>query len=213
MVPGFSGHPAHETGNSHVVAGDGVHRAIVRPDTETNRPIMSTGRGADEAQGRRSSMFERFTDRARLAVVQAQEEARRLGHDHLGPEHLLLSLTHESIGGVGTKALESLGISPQTVRQRVEEVIGRGTQGSQASSGHIPFTQPAKNVLQLALREALQLDHRYIGTEHLLLGLLREGEGVPAQVLTELGADLAGTRAEVVRLLNAYRHERGPGSG
>jgi ATP-dependent Clp protease ATP-binding subunit ClpC len=152
-------------------------------------------------------MFERFTDRARLAVVQAQEEATTLDHNYLGTEHLLLSLTHESVGGSGAKALKSLGISLEAVRLRVAEAIGRG---EQAPPGHIPFTPQAKNVLKLSLDEALQLGHHYIGTEHLLLGLIREGDGVAAQVLTGLGADLDGAREQVVRLLDEYRRQGGP---
>src|ERR1700689_4408549 len=132
-------------------------------------------------------MFARFTDRARLAVVQAQAEARTLDHDQVRAEHLLLSLVDESIGGVAAKVLESLSIGPATVRQRVTELTGRD---EHAPSGHIPFAPEAKKSLELALREATGLGHRYIGTEHILLGLLQEGDGVAAQVLTELGADL-----------------------
>jgi ATP-dependent Clp protease ATP-binding subunit ClpC len=155
-------------------------------------------------------MFERFTDRARLVVVQAQEEARTLDHNYVGPEHLLLGLTHESIGGAGAGALESLGIGLEAVRQRVEEVIGRG---EQAPSGHIPFTPQAKEVLKLALDEAVQLGHSYLGTEHILLGLIREGDSVAAHVLTGLGADLDGAREQVIRLLDEYRREHGPQAG
>jgi len=151
-------------------------------------------------------MFERFTDRARLVVVRAQEEARTLDHTYVGPEHLLLALTHESIGGAAASTLESLGIGLEAVRQRVEEIIGRG---EQAPSGHIPFTPRAKEVLKLALDEAVQLDHRYIGTEHILLGLIREGDSVAAQVLTGLGADLGGTREQVIRVLDKHRREHG----
>ena len=128
-------------------------------------------------------MFERFTDRARRVVVLAQEEARMLNHNYIGTEHILLGLIHEG-EGVAAKALESLGISLEAVRQQVEEIIG---QGQQAPSGHIPFTPRAKKVLELSLREALQLGHNYIGTEHILLGLIREGDGVAAQVLVKLG--------------------------
>ena len=117
-------------------------------------------------------MFERFTDRARRVVVLAQEEARMLNHNYIGTEHILLGLIHEG-EGVAAKALESLGISLEAVREQVEEIIG---QGQQAPSGHIPFTPRAKKVLELSLREALQLGHNYIGTEHILLGLIREGE-------------------------------------
>jgi ATP-dependent Clp protease ATP-binding subunit ClpC len=155
-------------------------------------------------------MFERFTDRARLVVVQAQKEARRLDHDHVGTEHLLLGLVHESIGGVAARTLESLGIGLGAVRQRVEEVIGRG---EQAPSGHIPFTPRAKKLLELALRESRALGHNYIGTEHILLGLIGEGDGVAAQVLSELGADLEGARAQVIRLLDEYRRKHGHQTG
>src|SRR5437763_9560422 len=149
-------------------------------------------------------MFERFTDRARRAVVLAQEEARMLNHNYIGTEHILLGLIHEG-EGVAAKALESLGISLEGVRQQVEEIIG---QGQQAPSGHIPFTPRAKKVLELSLREALQLGHNYIGTEHILLGLIREGEGVAAQVLVKLGADLSRVRQQVIQLLSGYS---GPG--
>ncbi len=145
-------------------------------------------------------MFERFTDRARRVVVLAQEEARMLNHNYIGTEHILLGLIHEG-EGVAAKALESLGISLEGVRQQVEEIIG---QGQQAPSGHIPFTPRAKKVLELSLREALQLGHNYIGTEHILLGLIREGEGVAAQVLVKLGADLNRVRQQVIQLLSGY---------
>jgi len=146
-------------------------------------------------------MFERFTDRARRVVVLAQEEARMLNHNYIGTEHILLGLIHEG-EGVAAKALESLGISLEGVRQQVEEIIG---QGQQAPSGHIPFTPRAKKVLELSLREALQLGHNYIGTEHILLGLIREGEGVAAQVLIKLGADLNRVRQQVLQLLSGYQ--------
>jgi ATP-dependent Clp protease ATP-binding subunit ClpC len=153
-----------------------------------------------------AGLFERFTDRARLAVVRAQEEARVLDHDYIGPEHLLLGLIDG--GGLAPKALESQGIGLDAVRERVEQVIGRG---EQAPSGHIPFTPRAKEVLRLALGEAQGLGHRYIGTEHILLGLISEGEGVAAQVLTGLGADLDGTRELVVQILDQYQREHGTG--
>jgi ATP-dependent Clp protease ATP-binding subunit ClpA len=143
-------------------------------------------------------VYERFTDRAKQVVVLAQEEARMLNHNYLGTEHLLLGLVHEG-EGVAARALESLGISLGSVRQQVEEIIG---QGQQAPGGHIPFTPRAKKVIELAQREADDLGHNYIGTEHLLLGLVREGEGVAAQVLVKLGADLAGVRQQVVHLLH-----------
>ena len=146
-------------------------------------------------------MFERFTDRARRVVVLAQEEARLLNHNYIGTEHILLGLIHEG-EGVAAKALESMGISLDAVRGQVEEIIG---QGQQAPSGHIPFTPRAKKVLELSLREALQLGHNYIGTEHILLGLIREGEGVAAQVLVKLGADLNRVRQQVIQLLSGYQ--------
>jgi len=146
-------------------------------------------------------VYEEFTDRARRAVVQAQEEARMLSHNHIGTEHILLGLIHED--GVAGKTLESLGISLDAVRQQIEEIIGRGQQ--QAPSGHIPFTPRAKKVLELALREALQLDHKYIGTEHILLGLIREGDGVAALVLVRLGADLNRVRQQVIHLLQGHQ--------
>jgi ATP-dependent Clp protease ATP-binding subunit ClpA len=146
-------------------------------------------------------MFERFTDRARRVVVLAQEEARILNHNYIGTEHLLLGLIHEG-EGVAAKALESLGISLGAVRQQVEEMIGRG---KQSESGHIPFTPRAKKVLELSLRESTMLGHNYIGTEHILLGLVREGEGVAAQVLVKLGADLNRVRQAVVKLLHGYQ--------
>ena len=154
-------------------------------------------------------MFERFTDRARRVVVLAQEEARMLNHNYLGTEHILLGLIHEG-EGVAAKALESLGISLEAVRQQVEEIIG---QGQQAPSGHIPFTPRAKKVLELSLREALQLGHNYIGTEHILLGLIREGEGVAAQVLVKLGADLNRVRQQVIQLLSGYQGKEPAAAG
>ncbi len=141
-------------------------------------------------------MFERFTDRARRVVVLAQEEARLLNHAYIGTEHILLGLIHEG-EGVAAKALESMSISLEAVRNQVEEIIG---QGGSSPSGHIPFTPRAKKVLELSLREALQLGHNYIGTEHILLGLIREGEGVAAQVLVKLGADLSRVRQQVIQL-------------
>ncbi|MGN0125734.1 MAG: Clp protease N-terminal domain-containing protein, partial [Rhodococcus sp. (in: high G+C Gram-positive bacteria)] len=154
-------------------------------------------------------MFERFTDRARRVVVLAQEEARMLNHNYIGTEHILLGLIHEG-EGVAAKSLESLGISLEGVRSQVEEIIG---QGQQAPSGHIPFTPRAKKVLELSLREALQLGHNYIGTEHILLGLIREGEGVAAQVLVKLGADLNRVRQQVIQLLSGYQGKEPAESG
>ena len=151
-------------------------------------------------------MFERFTDRARRVVVLAQEEARMLNHNYIGTEHILLGLIHEG-EGVAAKALESLGISLDAVREQVQEIIG---QGQQTQSGHIPFTPRAKKVLELSLREGLQLGHSYIGTEHILLGLIREGEGVAAQVLVKLGADLSTVRTTVIQLLSGYQGKGEP---
>jgi ATP-dependent Clp protease ATP-binding subunit ClpC len=145
-------------------------------------------------------MFERFTDRARRVVVLAQEEARLLNHNYVGTEHLLLGLIHEQ-QGVAAKALGSLGISLEAVRAQVEEIIGRG---DSTPGTHIPFTPRAKKVLELSLREAKQLRHDYIGTEHILLGLVREGEGVAAQVLVKFGADLSRVRRQVIQLLSGY---------
>jgi ATP-dependent Clp protease ATP-binding subunit ClpC len=146
-------------------------------------------------------MFERYTDRGRRVVVLAQEEARMLNHGYIGTEHILLGLIHEG-EGVAAKALESLGISLDAVRQQVEEIIG---QGQQAPSGHIPFTPRAKKVLELSRRESAQLGHNYVGTEHILLGLIREGDGVAAQVLVKLGADLNGVRQRVIALLHGHQ--------
>jgi ATP-dependent Clp protease ATP-binding subunit ClpA len=151
-------------------------------------------------------MFERFTDRARRVVVLAQEEARLLNHNYIGTEHLLLGLIHEGEGVAG-KALESLGISLEAVRAQVEEMIG---QGQMTPTGHIPFTPRAKKVLELSLREALQLGHNYMGTEHILLGLIREGEGVGAQVLAGFDADYARVREQVVWLLTGEGEQAGP---
>jgi ATP-dependent Clp protease ATP-binding subunit ClpC len=145
-------------------------------------------------------MFERFTDRARRVVVFAQEESRLLNHNYVGTEHILLGLIHEG-EGVAARALESLGISLDKVRTKVEEIIGAGVS---PPAGHIPFTPRAKKVLELSLREATQLGHNYIGTEHILLGLIREGEGVGAQALIKLGADLERAREAVIELLSGY---------
>jgi ATP-dependent Clp protease ATP-binding subunit ClpC len=154
-------------------------------------------------------MFERFTDRARRVVVEAQREARALGHDYLGTEHLLLGLISEG-SGVGAKALETLGIGGEELRERVEAIIGRGP-GSQPS--HIPFTPRAKQALRLSLEQALRLGHHYIGTEHLLLGLIEEKDGVAAQALAAAGADGQRVRAEVVRLLDGYQRRKDQESG
>ncbi len=154
-------------------------------------------------------MFERFTDRARQVTVLAQEEARMHNHDNIGTEHILLALVQEG-HGVAAQTLESLGITQEAVRQQVEEIIGPGQQAPRG--GHIPFTPRAKKVLQLSLREAMQLGHAYIGTEHILLGLIREGEGVAAQVLVRLGADRDRVRQQVIHLLEGYQGEDEPGT-
>ncbi|HWF23220.1 MAG TPA: Clp protease N-terminal domain-containing protein [Acidimicrobiales bacterium] len=159
-------------------------------------------------------MFERFTDRARSVLVLAQQEARQLQHSAIGTEHLLLGLIHED-GGVAAKALLSLDISLEAVREGVEEV--RASTGENTGQDEIPttgspaFTRRAKTVLEFALREALQLGHSYIGTEHILLGLVREGEGVGAQVLRHLGADLSSVRQQVIQLLSGYAVQRPAG--
>ncbi|HEY3338396.1 MAG TPA: ATP-dependent Clp protease ATP-binding subunit [Propionicimonas sp.] len=154
-------------------------------------------------------MFDRFTDRARRVIVLAQDEARMLNHNYIGTEHLLLGLIHEG-EGVAAKALESLGISLEAVREQVEEIIG---QGQQAPTGHIPFTPRAKKVLEFSMREALQINHPYIGTEHILLGLIREGEGVAAQVLIKLGADLNRVRNQVLQLLSGFQGKEAATAG
>jgi ATP-dependent Clp protease ATP-binding subunit ClpC len=149
-------------------------------------------------------MFQRFTDRARRVVVLAQHEARTLDHDYIGTEHILLGLIDEG-QGVATTALTSMGISLEEMRQAVRDTIGRGAQPP--GSGHIPFTPQAKKVLELSLRESMQLGHEYIGTEHILLALTREGGGA-AQLLARAGVDLDQARQQVVELLSGY-----PGAG
>lgn len=146
-------------------------------------------------------MFERFTDRARRVVVLGQEESRRLDHDAIGTEHLLLGIVEEG-EGVAAQALVASGIPLASVRREVERMVGRG---DAAVSGHIPFTPRAKKVLELSMREALQLGHNYVGTEHVLLGLVHEGEGVAAQVLVKLGADLSELRQQVIRILTGHQ--------
>ncbi|HUQ39377.1 MAG TPA: ATP-dependent Clp protease ATP-binding subunit, partial [Acidimicrobiales bacterium] len=175
---------------------------------------MATGRLPTQQQTVREAgtLFERFTDRARRVLVLAQEEARLLNHNFIGTEHILLGLIHEG-EGVAAKALESLGVSLEAVREKVEETIGPA--GS-STSGSPPFTPRAKKVLELSLREALQLGHNYIGTEHMLLGLVREGEGVAASVLQGLGADLSRVRQQVIQLLSGSgigKEGAGAGSG
>src|SRR5262245_8090586 len=149
-------------------------------------------------------MFERFTDRARQTVVLAQEEARRLDHNYIGTEHLLLGMLRDS-ESLASRTLHELGIGLEVVRIDVEKIIGRG---GESPPGHIPFTPRSKKVLELSLREALQLGHNYIGTEHILLGLVREGEGVAAQVLVKRGADLARVRRTVLEQVGRQGAER-----
>jgi ATP-dependent Clp protease ATP-binding subunit ClpC len=143
-------------------------------------------------------VFERFTDSARRSVVLAQEEARRLDHDYIGTEHLLLGLLQQG-DGVAAQVFVKLGLDASQARRHVEELVGRG---SGAPPAHIPFTPRAKKVLELALKEALKLKHDYIGTEHILLGIVREGDGVGAQVLTRSGLDLSSVRATVLEMLD-----------
>ena len=185
------------------VVSSWTRSVTVRPDSSAehyHRDVPYWRRACRGLRVRRArSMFERFTERARRVVVLAQDEARMLNHDWIGTEHLLLGLIGEG-GGVAARALESLGISLDAVRRQVEEVIG---QGEQAPPEHMPFTPRAKKVLELAFREARALGHNYIGTEHLLLGLIREGDGVAAQVLVRLGADLNRAREQVIQLLQA----------
>lgn len=145
-------------------------------------------------------MFERFTDRARRVVVLAQENARMMSHNYIGSEHILLGLLDEA-EGVGAKVLASLNADSDEVREHVLAIIG---QGAQTPSGHIPFTPRAKRIFELSLREALQLGHPYIGTEHILLGLIREGEGVGAQVLGKMGIELNRVRQTTIQLLSSY---------
>jgi ATP-dependent Clp protease ATP-binding subunit ClpC len=144
-------------------------------------------------------MFERFTDQARRVVVQAQDEARMLNHHYIGTEHILLALMRDG-DGVAGRVLESLGISREAVSQQVEEIIGRG---QRTPSGHIPITPHAKSVLELSLPEALRLGHDLIGAEHILLGLVREGEGVAVRILGRLGADPITVRQHVIQLVAA----------
>ncbi|MGH2768871.1 MAG: Clp protease N-terminal domain-containing protein, partial [Actinomycetota bacterium] len=145
-------------------------------------------------------MFERFTDRARRVVVLAQEEARHLNHNYIGTEHILLGLISEG-EGVGAQALRALGFSLEAVRSQVGDIIGTGSSSPQ---GHIPFTPRAKKVLEISLREMHQLGHNHIGTEHILLGIIREGEGVAAQVLERMGAELERVRQQVIQLLSGH---------
>ena len=150
-------------------------------------------------------MFERFTDRARRVIVLAQEEAGMLGHSYIGTEHFLLGILHEG-ENAAAKALVSLGISLDAMRQAIEDIVGRGAEPT-AVPGHVPFTPRAKKVLELSLRESLQLGVNYIGPEHILLALLREGEGVAPQVLVAAGVDLNRARQQVI-VLGKVPHEK-----
>jgi Clp amino terminal domain, pathogenicity island component/UvrB/uvrC motif len=154
-------------------------------------------------------MFQRFTDRARRVVVLAQEEARMLDHEYVGTEHILLGLIRED-GGVAAQALASLGITEEAARRQVEEIVGRGEAGP--AGGHLPITPRGKKVLQLSLREAIALGHGYVGTEHILLGLIREDEGVATRVLNGLGVDPNRIRQQVIRLVSARQIHEGPGA-
>lgn len=154
-------------------------------------------------------MFDRFTDRARRVIVLAQDEARVLNHNYIGTEHILLGLINEG-EGVAAKALSSLDITLEATRAQVLDIIG---EGPSAPSGHIPFTPRAKKVLELSMREAVQLNHPYIGTEHILLGLVREGEGVAAQVFIKLGVELSKVRQAVLQLLNGYQEKQAATAG
>jgi hypothetical protein len=171
---------------------------------------VSVGRG-EETNARKAalSMFERFTDRARRVVVLAQEEARMLNHNYIGTEHILLALIREG-GGIAAQALASLGITEEAARQQVEQIVGRGQQDP--SGGHIPFTPRAKKTLQLSMREAIALGHAYIGTEHILLGLVREGDSPAMQVLNGLGIDPVRVRQQVIRLVSARQVQEEPGT-
>src|SRR5579859_7432520 len=171
------------------MCADGVARHLASMRTSGDRTSRPCRPPCEERE-----MFERFTDRARRVVILAQEEARRLKHNYIGTEHILLGLIREG-EGVAAVTLKALGISPDPVRQQVEEIIGRGQETPQ---GHIPFTPRAKKVLELSLRESNQLGHNYIGTEHILLGLIREGHGVAAKVLVKLGAELNKVRQQVI---------------
>lgn len=191
LGPLRAGAAAARLGADDVALRQALLRRIVRPPPPEPRP-PEVDAGA---------MLDRFTDRARRVLVFAQEEAARLGHGHVGTEHLLLGLVHEE-EGVAAQALESLGVSLDDVRARVEDMVEAA--GGDARDDRIGFTPRAKTVLELSLREALQLGHRYIGTEHVLLGLVREGEGVAARVLSELGTDLADVRTRVLQALSGH---------
>src|SRR2546425_12265959 len=154
-------------------------------------------------------LFERFTERARQVVVLAQDEARALKHNYIGTEHILLGLLREE-EGLAARVLESLDITVEEVRAQVARIVG---QGDEVTTGQIPFTPRAKKVLELALREALSLGHNYIGTEHILLGLVRENEGVAARILLDFDADAEKIRNEIIRMLSGPGRRQGQGGG
>src|SRR5947207_7406690 len=157
----------------------------------------------------RTLLFERFTERARQVVVLAQDEARALKHNYIGTEHILLGLLREE-EGLAARVLESLDITVEEGRAQVARIVGQGDEGT---TGQIPFTPRAKKVLELALREALSLGHNYIGTEHILLGLVRENEGVAARILLDFDADAEKIRNEIIRMLSGPGRRQGGGGG
>lgn len=172
-------------------------KAVLKEGVERAFPeVVELGGKSRRRRGRPSSMFERFTDQARRVIVLAQAEARQLHHNYIGTEHLLLGLLGDE--GVAAQALERLEVDFDTVRSKVAEMVGEGTH---ASTGHLPFTPRSKKVLEMSLREGLQMGHNYVGTEHILLGLIREGEGIAAQVLVDMDLPLGEVRAEVMKIL------------
>src|SRR5437868_589321 len=163
----------------------------------TPRKAASAGRGRRDERRVEGRVFERFTERARQVVVLAQDEARALKHNYIGTEHILLGLLREE-EGLAARVLESLDITVEEVRAQVARIVG---QGDEVTTGQIPFTPRAKKVLELSLREALSIGHNHIGTEHILLGLVRENDGVAARIMLELGADAKRVREEVLAVL------------
>ena len=182
---------------------------LLNPANEMYRVCVGHG---EETKARKAalSMFERFTDRARRVVVLAQEEARTLNHPYVGTEHILLALVREG-GGIAAQALESLGITEEAARQQVEEVVGSVQPGPQ--KGHLAFTPRAKKTLRLSLREAIALGHAHIGTEHILLGLVRADEGVAMQILAGLGVDSARVRQQVIQVVSTRQVQQETGTG
>jgi prophage maintenance system killer protein len=199
-LPALVGRISGGSGSREETASWLADRLRPKGSKETGMLGRFGGRGE-----RRGGLFQRFSDRARQAVTLAQEEARELDHNYIGTEHILLGLLRVP-EGVAAKVLATFGVSPEAVRAQVEEIIGRG---SETPRGHIPFTPRSKKVLELALREALQLGHNYIGTEHILLGLVREGEGVAAQIMVKLGADLPRVRQRVTEMLEEQPRRTG----